>query len=61
MSDEAVRSWEWLSRNEEPSRCDKSYRHPEVRAIFGAPRRMLFSTVLAAILRDAAKTPLLTD
>jgi hypothetical protein len=29
------------------------YRHPEVRAAFGAPRRMLFSTARAAILRGA--------
>jgi hypothetical protein len=28
-------------------------RHPEVRAVFGAPRRMLFSVVLAAILRGS--------
>jgi hypothetical protein len=28
-------------------------RHPEVRADFGAPRRMMFSSVLAAILRGA--------
>jgi hypothetical protein len=30
-----------------------------VLAAFGEPRRMLFSLVLAAILRDAAKRPLL--
>ena len=28
-------------------------RHPEVRAIFGAPRRMVFSAVRAAILRGS--------
>jgi hypothetical protein len=28
-------------------------RHPEVRAVFGAPRRMQFIRVLAAILRGA--------
>jgi hypothetical protein len=28
-------------------------RHPEARAIFGAPRRMVFSAVLAAILRGS--------
>jgi hypothetical protein len=28
----------------------------EVRAIFGAPRRMLFGAVLAAILRGAQKS-----
>jgi hypothetical protein len=28
-------------------------RHPEVRADFGAPRRMLFISVLAAILRGS--------
>jgi hypothetical protein len=31
----------------------------EVRDVFVAPRRMVFSAVLAAILRDAAKRPLL--
>jgi hypothetical protein len=31
-------------------------RHPEVRAIFGAPRRMVFSVVFAAILRGAQET-----
>jgi hypothetical protein len=34
-------------------------RHPEVCVVFDAPRRMVFSIVRAAILRDAAKTPLL--
>jgi hypothetical protein len=32
---------------------------PEVRADFGAPRRMLFRAALAAILRDGAKRRLL--
>jgi hypothetical protein len=31
----------------------------EVRAVFGAPRRMVFGAALAAILRDARKSALL--
>jgi hypothetical protein len=33
--------------------CRRHSRHPEVRAVFGAPRRMLFKVVLAAILQGA--------
>jgi hypothetical protein len=35
------------------------YRHPEVLALLGEPRRMATGTVLAAVLRDARKGALL--
>jgi hypothetical protein len=34
----------------------QSNRHPEVRVVFDAPRRMLFSIVRAAILRGAQES-----
>jgi hypothetical protein len=35
---------------------NRARRHPEVLAIFGEPRRMLFHAVLAAILRGAQES-----